>query len=153
GRLLGARARGKLMGPRKSLGNAVVVGDRVRWASAPASGRSTAEAVVEGVTPRRNAFSRRAAGARASQQGVASDLDQVVLVASVAEPEFSRGLADRVLAQAEHAGIPARLVLNKMDLAGRVPGLDVEGLLDDYARAGVPGHRLCARTGEGIDTL
>jgi len=153
GRLLAARARGKLMGPRKSLGNTVVVGDRVGWISAPAAGRAEGEAVIESVVPRRNSFSRRASGVRALEQVVAADLDQLVLVASVAEPEFSRGLADRVLCQAEHAGLPARLVLNKMDLAGRVPGLDVDMLLDDYALAGVPGHRVCARTGEGIAAL
>jgi ribosome biogenesis GTPase len=141
------------MGPRKSLGNAVVVGDRVRWIPAAASGGRGDEAVVEEVAPRRNQFSRRASGARAAEQVVAGDLDQVVLVASIAEPEFSRGLADRVLCQTEHAGLPARLVLNKMDLADRVPGIDPDGLLDDYARAGVPGHRVCARTGEGIDAL
>ena len=48
GRLLSARARGKLMGPRKSLGNAVVVGDRVRWTSAAAPGPPReGEAVIE----------------------------------------------------------------------------------------------------------
>ena len=153
GGLLGARARGKLMGPRKSLGNALVVGDRVRWASAPDAGRARGEAMIESVAPRRNAFSRRASGVHGGEQVVAADLDQVVLVASLAKPEFSRGLADRVLCQAEHAGLPARLALNKMDLAGRVPGLDPAGLLDDYARAGVPGHRVCALSGEGIDDL
>jgi len=152
-RLVAARARGKLMGPRKSLGNAVVVGDRVRWERAPSSGRAAAEATLEGVAPRRNWFSRRASGGREAEQVVAADLDQVVLVASVAEPDFSRGLADRVFCQCEHAGVPARLVLNKMDLASRSPAVDPEGLLYDYAQAGVPGHRVCARTGEGIDAL
>lgn len=153
GELVAAHARGRLMGPRKSLGNALVVGDRVRWGEAPAAGRLAGEAVVDTVMPRRNAFSRRASGVRSVEQVVAADLDQVVLVASVAEPEFSRGLADRVLCQAEHAGLRARLVLNKMDLADRAPGLDPDGVLDDYARASVPGHRVCARTGEGIESL
>ena len=153
GGLMAARARGKLMGPRKSLGNTVVVGDLARWELAASSGRAVDEAVLEGVAPRRNWFSRRASGGRAAEQVVAADLDQVVLVASVAEPDFSRGLADRVFCQCEHAGLPARLVLNKMDLASRSPTVDPEGLLDDYARAGVPGHRVCARTGEGIDAL
>ena len=153
GGLMAARARGKLMGPRKSLGNTVVVGDMARWELAASSGRAVDEAVLEGVAPRRNWFSRRASGGRAAEQVVAADLDQVVLVASVAEPDFSRGLADRVFCQCEHAGLPARLVLNKMDLASRSPTVDPEGLLDDYARAGVPGHRVCARTGEGIDAL
>ncbi len=153
GGLIAARARGKLMGPRKSLGNTVVVGDRVRWERAPSSGRAAEEGVLEGVAPRRNWFSRRASGGRAAEQVVAADLDQVVLVTSVAEPDFSRGLADRIFCQSEHAGLPARLVLNKMDLVSRAPGVDPEGLLDDYARAGVHGHRVSARTGEGIETL
>jgi ribosome biogenesis GTPase len=151
--LIAARARGKLMGPRKSLGNTVVVGDRVRWRIAPSSGRATEEATLEAVAPRRNWFSRRASGGRAAEQVVAADLDQVVLVASIAEPDFSRGLADRIFCQSEIAGLPARLVLNKMDLAPRTPGVDPEGLLEDYAQAGVPGHRVSARHGEGIEEL
>lgn len=147
--LLGARVRGRVMGPLKALGNAVVVGDRVRY-TVPAGG-SGEEAAVEEVEPRRNAFSRRATGRRAVEQVVAANLDQVVLVASVAEPAFSRGLADRVFCQTEHAGLPARLVLNKIDLD---PADDrAEGVLEDYARAGVPGHRVCAKNGEGVAEL
>jgi ribosome biogenesis GTPase len=153
GALLAAHARGKLMGPRKSLGNAIVVGDRVRYERPAASVPGGREAVVSGVEPRRNLFSRRASGGRLAEQVVAVNLDQVVLVASVADPEFSRGLADRVFCQAEHAGLPARLVLNKIDLAMRSPATDPQGVLDDYAQAGVPGHRVCAKTQEGIEEL
>ncbi|HKQ57548.1 MAG TPA: ribosome small subunit-dependent GTPase A [Candidatus Eisenbacteria bacterium] len=149
GGLLGARARGRLMGPRKSLGNAVVVGDRVRCE--PGTGGSGDDARLEDVFPRRNAFSRRASGGREEEQVVAANLDQVVLVASAADPAFSPGLADRVFCQAEHAELPARLVLNKVDLA---PSADeAAGVLDDYALAGIPGHRVCAKTGEGIPAL
>ncbi len=153
GELLAGRARGKLMGPRKSLGNAIVVGDRVTFErpADPASGGT--DVVVSAVAPRRNSFSRRASGNRAAEQVVAANLDQVVLVASVADPDFSRGLADRVFCQAEHAGLPARLVLNKVDLALQSPDTDPRGVLDDYAQAGVPGHRVCAKTHEGIEEL
>ena len=51
-------------------------------------------------------FSRRAAGEQAAEQVVATNLDQVVLVTSLAQPEFTPGLADRVLAQAEDADTP-----------------------------------------------
>lgn len=153
GNLLGARARGKLMGPRKSLGNAIVVGDSVHWEPAGAPGRTSGEAVLTGVEPRRNVFSRRTSGHRAAEQVVAANLDQVVLVSSIAEPEFSRGLADRVLCQAEHAGLPARLVLNKVDLVRDDAAGEPRSVLDDYRRAGVPGHAVCARTGEGIEEL
>jgi ribosome biogenesis GTPase len=151
GELLAGRARGKLMGPRKSLGNAIVVGDQVGYELSTAASRG--EAVVSSVEPRRNAFSRRASGHRGGEQVVAANLDQVVLVASVGEPEFSRGLADRVFCQAEHAGLPARLVLNKMDLAGPSSSIDPQTVLDDYAQAGVPGHRVCAKSQAGIEEL
>ncbi len=139
-----ATVRGRLMGRGKALGNAAVVGDRVRFTSE--HGRI---AVVE-VEPRRNAFSRRAAGGRPAEQVVAANLDQVVLVASVEAPTFKRGLADRVLGQAEHAGLPTRLVLNKLDLAD--PG-EARTLLEDYGRAGAPGHLTSAKTGAGLDEL
>jgi ribosome biogenesis GTPase len=142
--LLEATVRGRLRGPRKSLGNAVVVGDRVTFSHGPDI------AVVQGVEPRRNAFSRRASGRQLNEQVVATNLDQVVLVTAVAEPEFKPGLADRVLGQAEHAGIPARLVLNKSDL-GTADEAGV--LLADYGRAGYPGHLVSAHTGAGIDEL
>lgn len=141
GRTLDAGARGKLMGPRKSLGNAVVVGDRVRLA------HEAGQAVIEEVEPRRNAFSRRAAGDRVEEQVVAASLDQVVMVAALADPPFRPGLVDRVLAQAEHSGIPARLVLNKTDLGDRA---EIAAILEAYRGAGVSGHAVCARSGEGI---
>lgn len=144
GRELEATVRGRVMGRAKSLGNAVVVGDEVDVDLA------TVQPAIESVHPRRNAFSRRATGDRPVEQVVASNLDQVVLVASLDQPPFKAGLADRVLGQAEHAGIPARLVLNKLDLGTRDAG---QAILDAYARAGHPGHLTCARSGEGIDRL
>lgn len=144
GEWIDAAARGRLMGARKALGNAVVVGDRVAYE------RERERAMICAVAPRRNAFSRRAPGERPAEQVVAANLDQVVLVSALAEPEFSHGLADRVLAQAEHAGIPSRLVVNKLDLGAAD---DAAGILDDYARAGCPGHAVSAKSGNGVEAL
>lgn len=144
GGLLEATVRGRLMGHAKSLGNAVVVGDRVRFA------RDGGRAVIQATLPRRNALSRLAAGGQGGEQVVAANLDQVVLVTSIAEPEFRSGFADRVLCQAEHAGIPARVVINKTDLG--TPDA-VAAVSDDYARAGYPVQALCARSGDGVESL
>jgi ribosome biogenesis GTPase len=143
-RTIEAIVRAKLMGPKKSLGNTVVVGDRV------AITREPAHVVIESVEPRRNAFSRRAAGDRPEEQVVGANLDQVVMVAAMADPPFRAGLVDRVLAQAEHAGIPARLVLNKTDLGDAD---EARAILDAYRAAGVAGHSVCAKRGEGVDPL
>ena len=139
-----AQARGRLMGPTKALGNAVVVGDRV------AASREADRVLITEVEPRRNTFSRRAAGERVAQQVVAANLDQVVLIASIAEPVFNPGLADRILAQARHDGLPARLVLNKVDLDR---AHEAGTILEAYARAGHPTHAACARSGQGVDAV
>ena len=136
--------KGSLRGSSKALGNAVVVGDRVHFQ------KDRGRAVVVAVAPRRNVFSRRAVGRRPAEQVVAANVDQVVLVASVLEPEFKPNFADRVLCQAEHAGIPARIVINKIDLGSRDLALVV---LADYARAGYPGQPASAKSGEGADHL
>jgi ribosome biogenesis GTPase / thiamine phosphate phosphatase len=154
GSLVRARARGKLMGPRKALGNVVVVGDRVVVESVPSGTGATSETAICEVRPRRNAFSRRASGRHGGEQVVAANLDQIVHVAAWDQPGFSPGLADRVLCQAEHAGIPARLVINKADLATSAQSAEgPAAILADYARAGYPGHAVSGRTGTGLPEL
>ncbi len=144
GRSYEATVPGRLRGARKALGNAVVTGDRVQlsWESD--------RTVVEGVEPRRNAFSRRAAGEREQEQVVASNLDQVLVVASLQRPDFKHGLVDRVLVQCERAGLVAGLVLNKTDLDARH---EADAILAEYARAGVEGLATCAVTGRGVDAV
>lgn len=139
-----AGVRGRLMGSRKSLGNAVVVGDRVRVAWEGDQAR------IDSVEPRRSFFSRRAAGEREEEQVVAANLDQVVIVASLRRPEFRHGFVDRVLVQALHSRVPALLALNKTDLGDEA---ETAGLLGDYAPAGVAGIPLCARSGRGVEAL
>lgn len=144
GRPLEATVRAKLMGRKKSLGNTVVVGDRVEITHEPT------HVVIESVEPRRNAFSRRASGERPEEQVVGANLDQVVMVAALADPPFRAGLVDRVMAQAAHAEIPARLVLNKTDLGSAA---EVAAILEAYRVAGIAGHAVCAKSGDGVEEL
>jgi ribosome biogenesis GTPase len=139
-----ATVRGRAMGRTKSLGNAVVVGDVARFEIE--HGRP----VVQGIAPRRNAFSRRAAGDRTVEQVVAANVDQVIVVASVASPEFKPGFVDRVLCQAEHARIAGRLALNKIDLADRG---EAAALAADYAAAGYGVSLVSSKSGEGVAAL
>ncbi len=144
GTSLEATVRGRVMGARKALGNAVVVGDRVtlEWEGE--------RAAVTGVAPRRSAFSRRASGERVEEQVVAANVDQVVIVASLRRPDFKHGLVDRVLAQADVAGLPALIAINKTDLGDTD---EAESLIADYAPAGVRGVATCGISGRGVDAL
>lgn len=144
GRKLEASVRASVMGRQRALGNAVVVGDRVRYE------HEGERVMISSVEPRRNVFCRRASGARPFEQVVAANLDQIILVASICHPEFRSGLADRVLCQAQHHAVPASIVITKSDLASADEG---RAVLADYALAGYPGHVVCALTGEGLDSL
>ena len=144
GRELESSVPARLRGARKALGNAVVTGDRVQLAW------DHERVLVEFVEPRRNAFSRRAAGEREEEQVVAANLDQVLVVAALQRPDFKPGLVDRVLVQCERAGIPALLVLNKTDLDSRQA---TDAILSEYARAGVDGIATCAASGLGVDVV
>lgn len=134
----------RLRGPRRALGNAVVTGDRVRVAW------DGERMVVEEVEPRRNAFSRRAAGEREEEQVVAANLDQVFIVASIQRPEFRHGFVDRVQVQCARAGIPAVLALNKVDLDDHH---EADAILAEYARAGIDGLAMCAVDGRGVEPV
>ena len=144
GRSFEASVPGRLRGPRKALGNAVVTGDRVQL------GWEGEQALVEVVEPRRNVFSRRAAGEREVEQVIAANLDRVFVVASVQRPEFRHGFVDRVLVQCERAGIPALIALNKTDLDTRQ---ECASILAEYTRAGVLRLATCAHSGAGLEAV
>jgi ribosome biogenesis GTPase len=139
-----ATVPGRLRGAKKALGNAVVTGDRVKLAW------EGERAIVEAVDPRRNAFSRRAAGEREVEQVVAANLDRVLVVAALQRPDFKHGLVDRVLVQCERAGVETTLILNKIDLDSQH---EADAILAEYARAGVQGVATCATSGHGVDQV
>jgi ribosome biogenesis GTPase len=78
---------------------------------------------------------------------VASNLDQVVVVAAMRRPEFRHGLVDRIVVQSVHEGLAVFLALNKADLgeAG-----EADDILAEYARAGIRGAAVCATDGAGV---
>jgi len=85
----------------------LVVGDRVRWQ------RAGDEGVVERVEPRRNLLFRQDEWRTKS---FAANLDGLLMMVAV-DPPFSESQLTRALIAAAAAGIPATIVLNKVDLA------------------------------------
>ena len=74
------------------------------------------QGVIDAVRPRRNLISR-SNGFRTKM--LAANLDQLAIVVAVAPP-FSEELLGRALVAAEAVDIPARIILNKIDLVDRV---------------------------------
>jgi ribosome biogenesis GTPase len=117
--------------------------------------------LITGLEKRRNCFARFNQKGQAPQL-LASNVDLIVCVSSVASPPFRPRFIDRALAQAEIAAIPAAIVCNKYDLADFDPANsnpaendltdpDIEERLSDFQRIGYPVFRLSAKTGMGLD--
>lgn len=91
--------------------------------------------------PRRNLV-RRWNRKRRALQAIAANVDTILVVSSAADPPYRAGFVDRVLAMAELEGIPAALVLNKVDYP--VPP-EVEEHLAVLRDLGYPQYRTVAR--------
>jgi len=140
-----ARLRGRLWEDLGEDTSPVAVGDHVRL------GEDEGEWTVEEVLPRRNLFARRASGQDADRrQPLAANVDRVVVVNSLAQPPFSSAAADRILATCSFAGIPALLLLNKVDAA---KPRKVRAVEETYARAGVETLAVSALRGDGLEAV
>jgi ribosome biogenesis GTPase len=130
------------------LRHVVAAGDRV-WlrpaGNADASG--VCEGMIERVEPRHGVVSRTSRGRR---HLIATNLDQVVIVASAAEPRLKPNLIDRFLVTAERTGVRPVVCVNKVDLveaAGLAPIMGV------YAQIGYEVLAVSAATGQGVERL
>jgi len=111
------------------------------------------DGLILGLEKRTNVFPRFNQKGQAPQI-LASNVDLVLIVTSPLSPPFRPRFLDRVLLQADIAGIPAAILCNKYDLAETGDSfLDTEERLSDFERIGCPVFRLSALTGEGLDEL
>jgi ribosome biogenesis GTPase len=147
GRTLEASLRGRLKREARA-GDKVVVGDEVQVAPVDADGE--ASWVIEAVHPRRSSIVRRSGPGRRAK-AVAANLDRLVVVVAVREPDPRTEVVDRLLVLAEADGVPAVVVLNKVDLDE--DGAITRRLAGIYRAAGYPVVEASAVTGEGIEEL
>jgi len=105
------------------------------------------EGIIERVEPRRGILSRTSRG---RQHLLVTNVDQVLIVASAAEPRLKPNLIDRYLITAEKAGIEPILCINKVDL---VDPAHLQPLVGVYSQLGYRVLLLSVLNGWGIDAL
>jgi len=124
-----------------------VPGDEVEWRPS-SGGAAQREGVIEAVRPRRSEISRTRSG---SKHVVIANLDLLVIVAAIREPQLDRGLLDRLLATAERTRIESLVCLSKIDLAEEAA--EVGAIRALYERAGYTVIETSTETGAGVDAL
>ena len=105
------------------------------------------EGVIQRVEPRRGVLTR---GSRRREHVIVANVDQLVIVLSLVQPDLKPNLIDRYLALAEKGELAPILCLNKADLADPV---ELQSLVGGYSQLGVPTLLTSARTGVGIPRL
>lgn len=126
----------------------IVCGDRVRWEP-----KSAGNAVVTERLPRRTELVR--AGENGKSQLLCANIDQIVIVndGGRRDGDLHLPLIDHHLVGAELIGIPAAIVINKLDLVDD-PALEViEARLEPYRRIGYPCLLVSAQSGRNMDAL
>jgi ribosome biogenesis GTPase len=135
--------------------SAVTCGDRV-WFRTDEHAREQAteesvppdlEGLIERVEPRHGLLTR---ASRKREHVLVANVDQVVIVVSLVEPELKPHLIDRYLASALKGEIQPILCLNKSD---RIDAVDYQSIVGFYSQLGVPTLLTSATTGTGVATL
>lgn len=104
---------------------------------------------ITALIPRRNGFIRWNQKTR-SPQLLAANIDLLLCVTTPANPPFRPRFTDRTLVQAAAEGIPALIIVNKIDLGIPEP---VRERIRDWQRIGVQVCEVSAKTVEGLETL
>jgi ribosome biogenesis GTPase len=120
----------------------VAAGDRVWFRP---SGK--AEGLIESIEPRQGIISRTSRG---RQHILVTNVDQIVIVASAAEPYLKPNLIDRFLITAEKNNIRPLVCINKIDLVDRTSLQPFVGVL---SQMGYPVFLVSAKTGAGVHRL
>jgi ribosome biogenesis GTPase / thiamine phosphate phosphatase len=120
----------------------VAAGDRVLFRLA-----DSREGIIERIEPRHGVISRESRG---RQQILVANVDQLIIVASAAEPYLKPNLIDRFLVCAEQSRLSAVICINKVDL---IDLATIEPLVGVYAQMGYTVILASAHTGLGIDRL
>jgi ribosome biogenesis GTPase len=103
--------------------------------------------IVE-ILPRRSKLARRAPGGGPGERVVAANIDQVVVVFAIAEPEPHVRMLDRFLVIAEGNELPSRIVVNKIELSPKATVL-----FGEYEKIGYPVHYTSVKRGDGLPEL
>jgi ribosome biogenesis GTPase len=119
----------------------VTTGDRVRVR------RETPDAVIVHVEPRHGVLTR---ASRKREHVLVANVDQLVIVMALAQPELKPHLLDRYVAAAYQGELHPVICLNKADLVDPVEFVPLVGA---FAQMGVPAILTSATTGRGIDPL
>ena len=132
--------------------NPVAVGDVVTYEYSETPTAANPAAIIE-VQDRKNYLIRRSTNLSRQSHVIAANLDRAFIVVTLFFPEIKLPFLDRILLTCEVYGIPATIVLNKVDIFKKEFPEDLADFHRIYESACYEVIETSALTGEGIDLL
>ncbi|MBR6305702.1 MAG: ribosome small subunit-dependent GTPase A [Bacteroidales bacterium] len=143
-----ATLRGKIRLKASEITNPIAVGDRVRYCM-----EDDGSATITEILPRDNYVIRRSTNLSRQAHIIAANVDRAYLVVSLYFPEVKLPFLDRILVTCGLYGIPATIVLSKVDMYREEAPEAVAAFKAIYRSAGYPVLETSVRTWEGIEEL
>ena len=127
--------------------NPIAVGDRVCFSPIAEIGKGQIEQILE----RNNYIIRKSVNLSKQTHIIASNLDQTVLIATLANPRTSTGFIDRYTVTSEAYHIPVKIVFNKYDIYDDETKKQLEELIFVYEKIGYECFVTSAHSGYNIE--
>lgn len=143
------RLRGKIRLDGLRTTNPIAVGDKVFYEKE--NNKDTC--VINKILPRYNVIVRKSVNLSKASHIIAANIDQAILVATIAHPRTSTGFIDRFLVTAEAYHIPVTIVFNKCDLYDEEQNDTVNDLIKTFEEIGYQSFVVSAVTGYNCGRL
>ena len=148
GKVYPCRLKGKFKIKDLKVTNPLAVGDKVVFDT-----EGEDNGIIKEIFPRKNYIIRKSVHKTGHGHLLASNIDQLVLIVTLASPKTSLGFIDRMLVTAETFRIPVLLVFNKFDLLNKKGVEFQDALIDLYESLGYGGISTSTVSGKGIEEL
>ena len=148
--LFDCRIKGKFRVAGIKSTNPLAVGDFVEFELEEKDER---QGIIQAIEDRKNYIVRKSVILSKRVHIIASNMDQALLVTTLAQPMTSTGFMDRFLATAEAYSIPTVIVFNKIDVYGEEELMELEYREAVYSAIGYKVLKTSATEGQGLEEL
>jgi ribosome biogenesis GTPase len=150
GSIIKSRIAGKIKLDDLKLTNPIAVGDTVTLVMEDSD---EVRGIIKAILPRKNYIVRQSPRKKHQLHFLASNVDQVMIIITMREPNLKIGFIDRFLIMTEPYSIPAIIVFNKSDIYTDHDLSLYNELKDVYTKIGHQVMLSSSVSGEGIVTL
>lgn len=147
GELIKCRLKGKFRMKGIKSTNPVAVGDKVKFEIQEKENTG----IIREIFPRHNYIIRKATKLSKVSHIIAANIDQAVIIVTLANPRTSTGFIDRILINTEAYHIPAKIVFNKIDLYNDKQNTRLEELIGIYENVGYNCLEVSAIRGDNLE--